>query len=122
MWRRLSAGGGLTTSWPRGCLPDEQCLVTGSCLMSKSLLKLHLVCAEFDPKAQPDTLAHWSLIDVSVFAVEANGGVRGGLRSPDFVESDQPPDVPACSVRLRSCQNILTHLLVAASRHLIAAV
>lgn len=69
MWRRLSAGGGLTASWQRGCLPDEQCLVTGSCLMSKSLLKLLLVCAEFDPKAQPDTLAHWSLIDVSVFTV-----------------------------------------------------
>lgn len=38
--------------------------MTGSCLMSKSLLKL-LVCAAFELKAQPDTLAHWSLIDVS---------------------------------------------------------
>ncbi|KAG7229957.1 hypothetical protein INR49_009677 [Caranx melampygus] len=40
--------------------------MTGSCLMSKSLLKLHLVCAVFDLKAQPDTLAHWGLIDISV--------------------------------------------------------
>lgn len=80
MWRRLSAGGGLTASGQRGCLPDERCVVTGSCLMSKSLLKLHLVCAEFDPKAQPDTLAHWSLIDVSVFTgcyqSDTNGRAR----------------------------------------------
>ena len=39
--------------------------MTGSCLMSKSLLKLHLVCAVFDLKARPDTLAHWGLIDTS---------------------------------------------------------
>lgn len=39
-------------------LPVEVCLVTGSCLMSKSLLKPHLLCAEFDLKAQPDTPTH----------------------------------------------------------------
>lgn len=55
-----------SVSWPPGCLPDELGLMTGSCLMSKSLLKLHLVCAVFDLKAQPDTLAHWSVIDISV--------------------------------------------------------
>lgn len=59
-------GGGLdSVSWQPGCLPDEQGSMTGSCLMSKSLLKLHLVCAVFDLRAQPDTLAHWSLIDIS---------------------------------------------------------
>lgn len=47
-----------SVSWQRGCLPDESDLMTGSCLMSKSLLKLHLVCAAFDLKAQPDRLAH----------------------------------------------------------------
>lgn len=49
-----------------GWLPDELGLMTGSCLILKSLLKLHLVCAVFDLKARPDTLAHWSLIDISV--------------------------------------------------------
>lgn len=55
-----------SVSWQPGCLPDELGLMTGSCLMSKSLLKLHLVCAVFDLKARPDTLAHWSLIDILV--------------------------------------------------------
>lgn len=41
-------------------------MVTGSCLMSQSLLKLHLVCAESDLKAQPDMVSHQVLIDVSV--------------------------------------------------------
>lgn len=58
-----------SVSWQPGCLPDELGLMTGSCLMSKSLLKLHLVCAVFDLKAQPDTLAHWILIDISVLTL-----------------------------------------------------
>lgn len=65
MWRRFSPGGGQPHSW-HGCLPDELSLMTVSFLMSKSLLKLHLVCAAFDLKAQPDTVAHWSLIGISV--------------------------------------------------------
>lgn len=47
-----------SVSWKPGCLPDELGLMTGCCLMSKSLLKLHLVCAVFDLKAPPDRLAH----------------------------------------------------------------
>lgn len=67
-----------------GCLPDDLGLVTGSCLMSKSLLKLHLVCVVFDLKAQPDTLAHWSLIDISVLTryYQMRDMVFGSLRKP----------------------------------------
>lgn len=56
---------GESVSGALGFLPDERGLMTGSCLMSKSLLKLHLVCVVFDLKAQPDTLAHWCLTDIS---------------------------------------------------------
>lgn len=54
-----------SVSWQPGRLPDDLGSTTGSCLMSKSLLKRLLVCVVFDLKAQPDTLAHWSLIDIS---------------------------------------------------------
>lgn len=40
----------VSISWQPGCLSDELGLMTGSCLMSKSLLKLHLVCTAFDLK------------------------------------------------------------------------
>lgn len=57
------SGLGFTRKAGYGCgrpasVPGQVCLVTGSCLMSKSLLKPHLLCAEFDLKAQPDTLTH----------------------------------------------------------------
>lgn len=60
--------------------------MTGSCLMSKSLLKLHLVCAAFDLKAQPDTLAHWSLIDTSALTWYYWGDMGGSLQKEKGVK------------------------------------
>lgn len=55
--------------------------------MSKSLLKLHLVCAEFDLKAQPDTLAHWSLIGISVLTrYERRGDMARSDSASGFIE------------------------------------
>lgn len=54
----MAAGGAAPSQASVAVPPVEVCLATGSCLMSKSLLKLHLLCAEFDLKAQPDTLTH----------------------------------------------------------------